>query len=131
MYTTHTLSVDSPHIWKPFTVTQQSWTDSLLLKKVLPTPPLSSAEWPVGPTSISLPNTSIEAVRLSQTSVNELATRLTWSILPACDQYIQYLLTGANPSVLNRHRRGLQPWMCRLTTLHSLTFPTDSPPLST
>jgi hypothetical protein len=86
MYTTHTLSVDSPHTWKPFTLTQQSWTDSLLLKKVLPTPPLSSSEWPVGPASIFLPNTSIEAVHLSQTSINELATRLTWSILPACDQ---------------------------------------------
>jgi hypothetical protein len=34
-------------------------------------------------------------------------TRLTGPILPACDRYVQYLLTGTNPSVLNRNRRGL------------------------
>jgi hypothetical protein len=35
------------------------------------------------------------------------STRLTGHISLACDQYVQYLLTEANPSVLNRHRRGL------------------------
>jgi hypothetical protein len=39
----------------------------------------------------------------------QLTTRFTGPISPACDRYVQYLLTGANPSVLNRHRRGLQP----------------------
>jgi hypothetical protein len=34
--------------------------------------------------------------------------QLTGPISPACDRYVQYLLTGANPSVLNRHMRGLQ-----------------------
>jgi hypothetical protein len=58
-------------------------------------------------------------------------TRLTGPITPICSQYVQYLLTGANLLVLNRHRRGLQPWRCRLSTSHSLTFPTDGPPLST
>jgi hypothetical protein len=53
------------------------------------------------------------------------ATRLTGLISPACNRYIQYLLTGANPSVLNRHRRGLQPWRCWLATYHSPTFPTN------
>jgi hypothetical protein len=33
-------------------------------------------------------------------------TRLTGSISPTCDRYVQYLLTGANPSVLNWHRQG-------------------------
>jgi hypothetical protein len=42
--------------------------------------------------------------------------QLTRPISPACDMYVQYLLAGANPSVLNRHRRGLQPWRCRLAT---------------
>jgi hypothetical protein len=37
------------------------------------------------------------------------ATRLTRPISPACDRYVQYLLTGANPSVLNRHGQRLQP----------------------
>jgi hypothetical protein len=54
------------------------------------------------------------------------ATRFTGLISPACDRYIQYLLVGANSSVLNRHRRGLQPWRCRLATRHSPTFPTSN-----
>jgi hypothetical protein len=36
-------------------------------------------------------------------------TRLTGPISPACDRYVQYLLTGVNTSVLNWHRWGLQP----------------------
>jgi hypothetical protein len=37
-------------------------------------------------------------------------TRLTGPISPTYDRYVQYLLVGANRTVLNRHRRGLQPW---------------------
>jgi hypothetical protein len=55
----------------------------------------------------------------------------TGPITLACDWYVQYMLTGANPSVLNRHKRGLQPWRCWFSTHHSLTFPIDGPPLST
>jgi hypothetical protein len=51
--------------------------------------------------------------------------RLTDPISPARDRYVQYLLAGANPSVLNRHSRGLQPWRWRLATYHSSTFPTS------
>jgi hypothetical protein len=54
-----------------------------------------------------------------------LTTRFTGSISPTCDRYVQYLLAGANPSFLNRHRRGLQPWRCRLATYHSPIFPTS------
>jgi hypothetical protein len=54
-----------------------------------------------------------------------LTNRLIRPISPACDRYIQYLLVGANPSVLNWHRWGLQPWRCRFTTYHSSTFPTS------
>jgi hypothetical protein len=35
--------------------------------------------------------------------------QLTGPISPTCDRYVQYLLVGVNPSVLNRHWRGLQP----------------------
>jgi hypothetical protein len=52
-----------------------------------------------------------------------MATRLTGPISPACDRYVQYLLAGTNPSILNQHRQGLQSWRCRLATYHSLTFP--------
>jgi hypothetical protein len=55
-------------------------------------------------------------------------TRLIGHITPTYDRYIQYLLAGANPSVLNRHRWGLQPWRRRLSTYHSPTFPTDGLP---
>jgi hypothetical protein len=56
------------------------------------------------------------------------ATRLTMFISPACDQYVQHLLTGVNSSVLNWHRRGLQPWRHWLFTYHSSAFPTDCLP---
>jgi hypothetical protein len=59
------------------------------------------------------------------------ATRLTGSTSPVCDRYVQYLLAGVNPSVLNRHRQGLKSWRCQLATSHSPTFPTDGPPLFT
>jgi hypothetical protein len=54
-----------------------------------------------------------------------IATLSYWVHIPACDLYIQYLLVGANPSILNRYRRGLQPWRCRLSTYHSPIFPTN------
>jgi hypothetical protein len=44
--------------------------------------------------------------RLKLSFCRQQATRLTGHISPVCDQYVQYLLTGANPSVLNWHRRG-------------------------
>jgi hypothetical protein len=59
------------------------------------------------------------------------ATSAYCAHIPAYDQYVQCFLMGANPSVLNRHRRGLQPWRCRSSTSHFLTFSNYSPPLST
>jgi hypothetical protein len=58
------------------------------------------------------------------------STRLTEPISPACNQYIQYLLTGVNPSVLNQHRWGLQLWRCRFSTFHSPTLLTNCLPFS-
>jgi hypothetical protein len=52
-------------------------------------------------------------------------TRLIRPMSPTCDRYIEYLLTGANPSVLNRHMRGLQPWRCWLSTYLSKAVPTS------
>jgi hypothetical protein len=56
--------------------------------------------------------------------------QLTRPISPACDRYIQYLLVGANPLVLNRHRWGLQPWRCRLATYPLPDLPNQLSPLS-
>jgi hypothetical protein len=57
-------------------------------------------------------------------------TRFTGPISPAYDRYVQYLLTGANQTILNRHRRGLQPWRCRLAIYPLPDFPNQVSPLS-
>jgi hypothetical protein len=49
--------------------------------------------------------------------------QLTGPISPACNRYVQYLLTGDNRTVLNRHRRWLQPWRCRLATYPLFDLP--------
>jgi hypothetical protein len=55
------------------------------------------------------PKTVIEAVGAKSIFYWWPTTGLTRPISLACDRYVQYLLTGANPSVLNRHKRGIQP----------------------
>jgi hypothetical protein len=84
------------------------------------------AGWPI---HRSVPSFSLEPTNevagAKPTIYRWPATRLTGPISPACDRYIQYLLTGANPSVLNQHGRELQPWRCQLFTYNSLTFPTS------
>jgi hypothetical protein len=58
----------------------------------------------------------------------QLATRLI-GLISGMRSVRSILAHGYQPpSVLNR---GLQPWRCCLSTSHSLTFPIDSPPLST
>jgi hypothetical protein len=60
----------SPHTRQPFTPTQQSWTDSLLPRKSAPDS-TSQPGWVVRGTLLSFsPNTAIEAVLLSQTSID-------------------------------------------------------------
>jgi hypothetical protein len=83
------------------------------------------------PPQFSLPNTTIKAVCLSQISVDEHATSVYWAHITGMWSVRSILAHGSNTSVLNRHRRGLQPWRCRFATSHSPTFPTDNPPLST
>jgi hypothetical protein len=84
------------------------------------------AGWPIHRSVPSFsPEPTNKAVGAMPSIYQRPATRLTGPISPACDRYVQYLLTGANPSVLNWHRRGLQPWRCRLSIYHSPTFPTS------
>jgi hypothetical protein len=82
--------------------------------------------WPTrgSVSSFSLKSTN-EAVGAKSSIYRRQDTRLTEPISPACDRYVQYLLAGVNPLVLNWHRRGLQPWRCRLAIYHSPTFPTS------
>jgi hypothetical protein len=60
----------------------------------------------------------------------QLTIRLIGPISPACDRYVQYLLAGGNRTVLNRHRRGLQPSKCRLATYPLPDLPNQLSPLS-
>jgi hypothetical protein len=53
------------------------------------------------------------------------ATRLSEPISPTRDRYIQYLLTGTNPSVLNRHRWGLPHRNLRIKTTLFPPFPSE------
>jgi hypothetical protein len=69
-YARRTLPAGGPRTWQPFTRTQQSWTDSLLPRKSAPDS-TSQPGWVVRGTCLSFSsNTAIEAVRLSQTSVD-------------------------------------------------------------
>jgi hypothetical protein len=70
MYARRTLPAGGPCTWQPFTLTQQSWIDSLLPRKSAPDS-TSQPGWVVHRTRLSFSlNVAIEAVRLSQTSVN-------------------------------------------------------------
>jgi hypothetical protein len=53
-------------------------------------------------------------------------TRPTGPINTSMRSVHSILARGANSLVLNRLRRGLQPWRCRLSTYCSPTFPTGS-----
>jgi hypothetical protein len=87
------------------------------------------AGWPTHGSILSFsPKPTNEAVGIKPSIWRLHTTRLTGPISPACVRYVQYLLMGFNPSVLNRHRRGLQTCRCRLSTYHSPTFPTSCLP---
>jgi hypothetical protein len=97
----------------------------LLLRKRTPDITPSPAEWSAGLPSSFSPNTAIKVVMKVKHLLTNKLHQFTRPITPVCDRYLQYLLGGVNPSVLNWHRRGLQPWRCQLSTYPSLTFPID------
>jgi hypothetical protein len=69
-YARCTLPAGGPRTWQPFTPTQQSWTNSLHLRKSAPDS-TSQPGWVVHGTHLSFsPNSSIEVVRLSKISIN-------------------------------------------------------------
>jgi hypothetical protein len=76
--------------------------------------------WPIYRSVPSFsPKIVIEAV--GEKLIIWLATRLTGHISPVYDRYVQYLLARVNPSVINRHRWGLQPpkGLARSQIIHS------------
>jgi hypothetical protein len=76
-------------------------------------------------TSFSL---SHDSLRVGERGFSKLVTQLhqlAGHISPTYDRYVRYLLTGTNPSVLNRHRRELSHRNLRITTTLSLPFPSE------
>jgi hypothetical protein len=104
---------------------QQRWVEPLLPRKGLPTQSPARQLTDLWVRTQFLSRASHWSSGGKATLCRQPATRLTRPISPTCDRYVQYLLTGANRTVLNWHRRGLQPWRCRLATYHSPTFPTS------
>jgi hypothetical protein len=71
--------VGGSRTWQHFTLTQQSWTNSLLLRKSAPDS-TSQPDRVAHVTRLSFsPNTTIKAVRLSQKSIDEHATCIYWA----------------------------------------------------
>jgi hypothetical protein len=108
-YARYTLPAGGPRMWQPSTSHRQSWTESLLLRKRAPdTIPSTPVDRSAGPYLVSLPSHPMKQWRKPNIYLQQ-ANRFTGAITPACDRYVQYMLTGANRTVLNRHSRGLQP----------------------
>jgi hypothetical protein len=129
-YARSMLPAGDPHTWQPSMSHRQSWTESLLPRKRAPdTIPSTPANRSAGSYPVSLPSQPMKQWRKPNINQQQ-ATRFTGPISPTCDQYVQYLLMGANRTVLNRHRRGLQPWRCRLATYPLLDLPNQLSPLS-
>jgi hypothetical protein len=72
-----------------------------------------------------LSRANFEVVGAKPTFYWWLATRLTEPISLTYDRYVQYMLTGTNPSVCNRHRRGLPHKNLRISTSLSPSFPSE------
>jgi hypothetical protein len=120
-YARHTLPVGGPRTWQPFTRRRQRWTESLLPRKRAPdTIHSTPADRSTGTYPVSLPSQPMKQWR---------KPKHLGHISSACDRYVQYLLAGANPPVLNRHKRGLQPWRCRLATYPLPDLPNQLSPL--
>jgi hypothetical protein len=129
-YARRTLPAGGPRTWQPSMSHRQSWTESLLPRKGAPdTIHNTSAGRSSGPYPVSLPSQTMKQCR-KPNNHQQRATRFTGSISPACDRYVQYLFMGANRTVLNRHRQGLQPWRCRFATYPLPDLPNQLSPLS-
>jgi hypothetical protein len=142
-YAIHMLFADSPHMWQPFTLTQQSWTDSTVPEKKGSQHNHQHVSWSIRRSATPfLFKHNHWSSNESHASIDDMLHRFTEPISLACDQYIQYLLTGSThrsltdinesynfrgaslPQHTPRHSQ-------QLATAYSPTFSTDGPPLFT
>jgi hypothetical protein len=90
----------------------------------------TTADQSAGPPPSFSPNTAIEVVMKAKHP-------LTTNYIGLLGPYLQHIINTFNTCSRGLTHQslidtgGLQPWRCRLATSHSLTFPTNSPPLST
>jgi hypothetical protein len=125
-YATHMLFVGSLRMWQPFTLTQQSWMRPTIPEKKAPdTIPSTPTYRSAGPPLNFSPLIAIEVVMKIKHLLTNKLHPFTRHISLECDQYVQYLLMGANPSVLIRHSQGLPPWISWLATSLTPPLPTD------
>jgi hypothetical protein len=117
--TRHTLSMLSPRMVYNHTYLiratysnllyghQQIWTDSLHPRRRAPTQSIARRLTDLQVHTQLLSHNNLWSSGKKSSFCWHPTSRLTGPISPACDRYVQYLLVGANPSILNRHRRGL------------------------
>jgi hypothetical protein len=110
---------------------QQSWTDPRLLRKRAPISIHSTpADRSTGPYPISLPSQHWSSGEKSNICWQS-ATSVYWAHISSMWSVCSILYRrGANSSILNWHRRGLQPWRSQLSALLSPPFPIEGLPLS-
>jgi hypothetical protein len=94
-------------------------------EKGLPTQ--STACWPTDPRVCTqfLSQANQWSSRIKPIFCRWQATRLTEPISPICDRYVEYLLTGTNPLVLNWHRWMLPYKNLKIATTLSSPFPSE------
>jgi hypothetical protein len=115
-YARRTLPMGGPHTWQPFVRRRQIWTDPTAPeKKGLSTQSTARRLTDLWVRTQLLSRASQWSRGHNPSSWQWPTTRLTGSISPACDRYVQYLLARANWTVLNWHRRGLQSCRCWLS----------------
>jgi hypothetical protein len=124
-YVLHMLPVGSPCMWQPFiklsTAMVRCTTPEKKCSRLYPSARLSGPQDP--PQFLSQHSHWRSA--LKPITCWQQTTRLTGPISLACDTFVQYLLMGTNPSVLNRHRRGLPHRNLRIATTLSPFFPSE------
>jgi hypothetical protein len=120
--------MDDPHTWQPFTRRQQIWTDLIAPEKKGFRHNPQHVGWLIrGSIPSFCPEPANEAGGISQAPVGD-------QLLGLPDLYHRHAIgtfntcsRGANPSVLNRHRRGNNLGGAGLPHTHSPTFPTSCP----
>jgi hypothetical protein len=124
-YVWRTLPTGSPLTWQPFTLTQQSWTDSLLPRKSAPNS-TSQPGWVVCGTHLSFsPKTAIEAVRLSQTSIDNMLLGLSGPYHRHAIGMFNTCSWVPTPQSLTDTGRGYHIENLRIATTLSLLFPSE------